>query len=347
MPSTLAHYAVAAAVLAAVGLRGRTLAVGSLWAIVPDLDIVTAAPWLLAAPELPLDADALVTGAYVFGHRGLSHTFLAAVLAAGVAWAWTSRRRWAAYAGLAWTSHVLLDAVSPWPTTPYWPVSTAELHAPLVTGLDPLMTLLSVAAIVALAGPWVADRWSRVPGAPDTWQRIRARWGHRLAVASLAAVAVNAAWLGAVAATSDATFEQTYSANLPRTVTVVPDDDAWRVDTYWLPGLDTGSERIPEVRFQGPAPGARAAVETARCTLDGLGPYSPVSDPVWLVRRGRGGTVVEAVDLVRNATGTGSPRLLFTFLEDRLTVTMTGEEGRGSWFELRVPQAVVEAARCR
>lgn len=345
----MAHYAVAAALLAAFGLRRRELALGALWAVIPDLDVATAIPWTLAAPQLPLSADALVTGAYLFGHRGLSHTLLAAALAAAVAWAWTRQARWGLFAGLVWASHVVLDAVSPWPTTPYWPLSDATVHAPIVTGLDPIMTVASLAAIAALAAPFVAGRWESLGEArADRWRRFGHRWGHRFAYATLGAVLLNVAWLGAVAAGSGTSFSNTYSANVPRTVTVVPDGDAYEVGLRWSPWDAPETQRIPMAanRTQG-LPGAEA-IEQARCMLPGLGPYATVDKPVWIARPGREGVTVEAVDLLRNATSSGGPRLAFTFDDGRIErVATTGGNGDEGWFSVGVPQPVVEAARCR
>lgn len=348
VPSSLAHYAVSAGILAAIGLRGRTLAIAALWAVVPDLDILTAVPWSLVGPELGLGADGLVTGQYLFGHRGLSHTFLmAGLVAVGVA-AWTRRAKPALVAGLAWGSHVLLDALSPWPTTPYWPFSSAKVHVPIVTGLDPILTLVSAAAIVALLGPLARARWSSIPGALDRWREARSRWGHRLAAASVAAVLVNVAWLGAVAATHEADLSETYSANVPRTVTVVPTVDGWVRETHWFPGTSSGSEVIPEVDNRSAYPDVQPALASARCTIEELGPYNPVDDPIWVVRPGEEGLTIEALDLVRNATGSGSPRLIFTFDNGTVDqVTLTGEQGEDSWLRLPVPGPVVEAARCR
>lgn len=348
MPSSIAHYAVGAALLAVVGLRGRQLALGALIALVPDLDLVTAIPWALAAPHLPLGADALVQGAYLFGHRGLSHTFLMALIVAGLVWVATRSRRWSILTGVMWASHVALDTVSPWPTTPYWPFSTVKLHTPVVTGLDPILTLVSAATMLALIAPLIAERWGRATAATTAdLSRLADRWGHRLAYASLAAVLFNVAWLGAVAAVNDVPFEDTYSANVPRTVTVLPDGDAWQLERRWAPWDDPTVERIPKAANRTFGPGAEEALATAKCTIDDLGPYSPIDDPIWVARPGEEGLVVEAIDLVRNATDTGSPRLLFTFSNGTLLgVDMTGEGGEDAWFRVAVPDPVVEAARC-
>lgn len=348
VPNTVAHVAVAAGALALVGLRGRELALGSLWAAVPDLDVVTAIPWALAAPHLPLDADALFLGAHLFGHRGISHTFLAAALAgAGV---YLVRRRWgpALVAGGAWASHILLDAVSPWPVAAFWPLSDVLLNHPLVTGLDPIMTTVSLAALAVLLLPLLAARWDRVPWGVDWLRRLRARHGHRLAVLSLATVALNAAWLGAVATAAGVPFGAVASANVPRTVAITPADDGWRVTERWLPGTEGQTRVVPEVRNRSLSPHAGQALATARCTLPNLGPYATVHGAVWEIRPGEQGLVVEAIDLSRNATGSGGPRLMFTFVDGRLaSVQTTGERGEDDWFRIRVPDPVVEVARCR
>lgn len=344
----MAHYAVAAAVLAAAGLRHREMALGALWAVAPDLDVVTAIPWTLSAPHLGLDADALITGAYLFGHRGFSHTLLAAVLAGAAVWAITRKRRWGWIAAGAWTSHVALDTVSPWSTTPWWPISTTEVHAPVVTTLDPLLTIVSVAAIVAIAGPAVARRVDRVPEAATRWlSSARDRYARPLAYATIGVLLVNTAWLGAVAAGAQAPFSGTYSANLPRTVTAVEDGERWEVIQRWAPFTEGRARHVETVIDRVGGQAGEDALATARCTLPGLGPYSPIDQPIWVVRAADDGLRVEAIDLLRNATESGSPRLVFTVVGGTVQrVEMTGEDGPDGWLEIEIPQPVVEAARC-
>lgn len=344
----MAHYAVAAAVLAAAGLRGRELVLGAAWAIVPDLDVVTAVPWTLAAPRLDLSADVLIQGAYLFGHRGFSHTVLAALLTGGGVWAVTRERRWGFVAGGAWASHVVLDGLSPWSITPWWPVSTAELHLPIVTTLDPLLTTVSVAAMVAIAGPYLARRIERVPDGVTRWlSSTGTRYARPLAFASAGVLLVNAAWLGAVAVGASAPFSGTYSSNLPRTTTVVDAGDAWEVTHRWAPFTEGQSRNVEKVLDRVGGQAGQEALATARCTLPGLGPYSPVDRPIWVVRAADDGLRVEAIDLVRNATESGSPRLVFTVVDGTVErVEMTGEDGPDGWLMIQVPEAVVEAARC-
>ena len=143
-------------------------------------------PWLLVgavlvanAPDLDFLPGLAIGDADAY-HRGVTHTLGAAVVAVAAAWlvarwcgggargggpsgaprpAW-----WAALAGAAWTSHLLVDwmtvdAVAPAGIQLLWPLSDAWLHAPFdLLGeiiIDPsgrmafLRSLLTPAALVA------------------------------------------------------------------------------------------------------------------------------------------------------------------------------------------------------
>lgn len=348
MPSSLAHYAVGAAGLRVLDLPRRQLALFSLWSVVPDLDVAPAIAWSLSAPHLPIGAEGLRTGARLLGHRGFSHTFPAAVLVGLLVWAWTRNRRHALAAGLAWGLHVLLDTLTDWSTIPFWPFSEATYRVPLVTGLDPLLTILSLGAIVALLGPVVTERlgWPGPAwrGRLDGWGR---RWGRGLAYASVGAVVVSAAFVGWTAAVADA--GTVLPANAPRTASLDrPADaeaDAWNVTTRWLPPGEGSTRRIPYVANASQAP--PDLVDEAECTLEDLGSFAPVDDPVWTLRREGNVWIAQAQDLVRNATGTGGPQVHVAIGDERVKAAwITGEDGERSRLRLPLPDALVEEDPC-
>lgn len=113
---------------AAAGLGGRPetslrrlLAVGALMGAAPDLDFVPG----------------LIVGEAARFHHGPSHSLAFALAVAGVAWLVASRDRWrwALVAGLSYTSHLLLDALTadPGPEVGlqlFWPVSEAYVASP-------------------------------------------------------------------------------------------------------------------------------------------------------------------------------------------------------------------------
>lgn len=347
MTSTLGHYAVAAALLALLGCARRTVALGGLFAAAPDLDVLTAIPWTLAAPALPLDADTLLLGAHLFGHRGLSHTLLAAGLAALVTGLAVRSLRWAGVAGLAWASHVALDAFTPWPLAPLWPFSSLEVRYPIVTTLDPLLTLVSVAALVALLGPLVVDRYPI--GSMARRERLTAfghAWGRRLALASLAVLALHVAWLGGVAAAQDVPLSATHSANLPRTATVLDTDGGFEVQHRWSPFDDGETRHVAERQNRTARGNATQAMDAVACALPGLGPYGDVADPTLIARPATEGLIVEARDVVRNAT-TGGPHLQFHVVDGEILEAQTTREGQRDWFRIGIPAPVLEAAACR
>lgn len=347
MPSSLAHYAVSAAGLRVLDLPPRELGLYGLWAVAPDLDIVPAIAWTLSAPHLPLSADALRTGAHLFGHRGFSHTLPAALLAGLLVWGLTRDRRHALAAGLAWGLHVLLDTVTDWATAPFWPLSDAEFMLPLVTGLDPLLTLASAATIVALLGPMVAEKLGWPGEARRTafaaWGR---RWGPGLAYASVAAVAFSAAMVGWTAAGDDAGLA--LPAHAPRTAALdQPADaeaDAWAVTTRWLPPTEGDTRRVPYVANATGAPAT--VVPAAECALDALGPFSPVDRPVWRLHRQGDRWVASAQDLVRNATGTEGPRVHVAVADGSPEAAWIGGGQDGPRFRTELPTTLLEASPC-
>jgi membrane-bound metal-dependent hydrolase YbcI (DUF457 family) len=347
VPSPLAHYAFAALSLRAVGFQRRELALVPLWAIVPDLDVLTALLWMLAGPNAPIGADALRTGAHLFGHRGFSHTFLAAILAAGIAWG-IKHRRAGVGVGVAWAGHVVLDTVTTWPTRPFWPVSNVEWHVPIVTTLDPVLTLASAAVTVTVLGPLVLEKlaWPD-PAKRQAWTS-RARQLQEPVMASVLGALVLAA---ATAGTAGLLAGETaFPAHTPRTVTVDPapstSPDTYNATTRWVPWAQGTTEPVPRVDDRANR-SSQVPVDALECTIDALGPYSTVETPVFRVTQDGQDTVVGAQDLMRNATGTGGPWTWFEL--DNATIQeawITGDDGRGSWLAYPIPQRVVEDASC-
>lgn len=347
MPSPIAHFAVAAAVLALLGFGRREVALGGLWAMVPDLDFITAIPWTVLAPHAPWSADTLILVEHLAGHRGLSHTFLAAVLAWGAGWAITRRARWGLIVGIGFISHILFDVITVWSIAPFWPFSTVSFRYPIVTTVDPLLTVASVLAFVALVGPLLVSRYGWALEGWGGWVRSRGkRWGRSLALASLGVVVLNAAWIGGVAVVQDVPFGDTHSAHVPKVVTLIEQEERWLVEERWSP-FSEGEVRVVEKRSNQTASGdAEAAMDAVTCTLEGFGPFSLSDDPVFVARPAVEGVLVEARDMVRNATGEG-PVMVF-LVEEGVVVRAwtTGEPAESPW-RILVPQAVVEAARCR
>jgi membrane-bound metal-dependent hydrolase YbcI (DUF457 family) len=350
VPSPLAHYAIGAAGLHAFEMPRRRLALLSLWAVAPDLDALPAIAWTLLAPHLDLGADALRFGANLLGHRGFSHTFLAAGLAALVVWLVTRRRREALAAGLAWSLHVVLDTLTDWSTIPFWPLSDRTYMVPLVTGLDPLLTLASIGTIAALLGPVVADElgWPgpRKRARLERWGR---RWGKGLAFASAGAVLFSAATVGWTAAASDA--GQALPANAPRTAALDrPADaeaEAWNVTTRWTPVADGDTRQIPYVA-NASAEAPDDAIADAECALANMGPFAPVDEPAWKLRQEDGVWIAQAQDLVRNATGTGGPHVHVALADGTVEAAWVtgGAEDEDPWYRATIPSVLWEEAGC-
>jgi membrane-bound metal-dependent hydrolase YbcI (DUF457 family) len=345
----MAHYAVGAAGLHLMGLRRRKLALVALWGAVPDLDALPAVAWTLSAPHLPLGADALRTGARLLGHRGFSHTLLAALLATVLVWAVTRDHEHAIAAGLAWSLHVGLDTITEWTTTPFWPISEATYRFPLVTTLDPLLTLFALLAIAALLGPPLVDRLDRF----DETQSARVRewghrWGDRFVYASVAAVAFSAATVGWVSIASE--DPTALAAHAPRTVTldapVEAEAEAWTATTRWVPPTEGQARSIPYALNATAAP--NGTIATAECALDAMGPFAPIDHPIWELREDeRGRWIATAQDLVRNATRGGGPAVHVAIADGRLAEAWVAD-GDAEEPRLRssIPARVLEDARC-
>lgn len=124
MSTPLGH--MLAGATATFGSRPRTslrkkLSLGALTGAAPDLDFV---PGLLVGDPARF-------------HHGPSHSLALALAVAVVAWLVASRDRWrwALVAGLAYASHLVLDAVTIDPSSPvglqlFWPVSEAYVASP-------------------------------------------------------------------------------------------------------------------------------------------------------------------------------------------------------------------------
>lgn len=149
MTNVLVHYAmgVTIATLAKRGPKARWA--WGLAAVAPDVDALTN---LLLKPTLGLTAWppwAAQGLAFIFAHRGLFHT-LAPIALLTLILAILSRRREAMLLALLLGSHLTLDALSPWPLQPLWPISSADLHVGLLRVGDATETAAAAITIVAL-----------------------------------------------------------------------------------------------------------------------------------------------------------------------------------------------------
>ena len=106
-------------------------ALGGIAAGAPITGRSRAALWSLAAIGAAADLDLLI-GA----HRGISHSFGAALFAGLAAWLVTRSFRWGAASAAAWGSHVLLDWLGgdTWPPLgipALWPFSDVYYRCPI------------------------------------------------------------------------------------------------------------------------------------------------------------------------------------------------------------------------
>jgi|GEM_PF-1251092 len=131
MPMPAAHMllgAAAAELVVAVRPLPRypAWAAGALIAILPDADI----------------AFRLLTGNYVAAERPMTHSLLALLIFAGMAWA-IAGRRWSAVTAAAYGSHLVADLLQHQPATsvaPLWPLQSE--------GMAPLLPLFPYIPIV-------------------------------------------------------------------------------------------------------------------------------------------------------------------------------------------------------
>lgn len=346
----MAHYALGATCLRGIGLDREELGLASLWAVAPDLDAIPAVVWTFLAPRLDVGPQTLATAGHLLGHRGFSHTFLAAAVVALAVLAVTRRAKPTLVAGTAWGAHVIFDAITEWPTRPLWPFSTDAWHVPLFTVLDPLVTVVSVGAVVGLLGPPVLERlgWP-APRVRDRLEDWGSRWGAPLAYATLGAVALSAGTVLATAATTDAAA--VLPGPTPRTVALDADPDAdveaWNATSRWLPGTEGTTERIPHVADASNA-SSQPPVEAAECALQRLGPYAPVEHPTWEATREEGAWTLVGRDLIRRTADGGGPRVAVSVEDGRVRdAWLTGDEGPWSGFRVPLPMQLLEGPACR
>ena len=346
MPSSFAHYAIGAVVVTFLGLRGRDRAKAGLWAVAPDLDVITAVLWFLLAPVLPLDASSLITGMHLLTHRGFSHSLLIVPLVVAGVWRWGGGRRMAVAAGAAWSSHIVLDLFTPWRVVPWWPISAGEVHWPTFTGLDPLLTLASiVATFLLLVELRLAERIGRLRERLPRWRGWASRHTESALMATLASLVLAAVVLQATAWEAGVGRGDVHPHGTPRSLVAVEEAGFWRVEERWHPWDTPTVHTIPRINASEDVPDAAALVALASCTMARLGPYGFVDRPAWQVQPGEEGTaIVKATDVVRNATGEGGPVIEFVVREGEVEAVRLGDRGR---FALRVPAPVVEAAACR
>lgn len=354
MPNSAVHLALAALCLSAIGLRGRQRAWLSLLAVAPDLDVLTAVPWMLISPYLDLPAGLLVQGSWLLGHRGFSHTLLAAALVGAAVWRWR-REAWLTLgAVVAWASHVALDGVTPWPIHPLWPASDVLIQRPLITTLDPLVSLASLVASAAILAPLLVPR---LPWPSEARRQRWLDWGDRRAdrwlTVSLVAGLLTVAVLPATAVIQGVDVAQVQPAGFPKSQVVTRQGLVWSTSQHTLPWSPAETTETPVFRPAGedgrPPPGhLSATMSQAWCLAHHLGPYAPLHRTALNLTTEGWGTRVTAFDPVRNATGEGGASVTFLFHRGELVTGYLGggpgDEGPG--FSLPLPASVLEAAPC-
>ncbi|MCG8583827.1 MAG: metal-dependent hydrolase [Pirellulales bacterium] len=127
-------------------LGNRAILWGAVFGTLPDMDMV-ATPF----------QDSVQ---FLVHHRAASHSLLAIVVATPLfAWLFTrwyrehdppiSYRRWFAFFGLVFLTHVLLDCCTNYGTQIYWPFSDARVGWNNIFIIDPLYTLPFLACVIA------------------------------------------------------------------------------------------------------------------------------------------------------------------------------------------------------
>ncbi|HEX6095989.1 MAG TPA: metal-dependent hydrolase [Thermoanaerobaculia bacterium] len=138
----LTHALAAAAVGWAAGgerIGRRALAVGAVAGLLPDLDV------LVRSADDPLFA--------IEHHRGFTHSFAFVPIGGCIAALLAGRRgerRASIVAGiLAYLTHPLLDAATTYGTQLFWPLSRLRVGLDIISIVDPVFTLMVLAACVA------------------------------------------------------------------------------------------------------------------------------------------------------------------------------------------------------
>lgn len=131
----LTHALTGAAIAFAVGRDRRSLLVGTAAGLAPDLDV------LIRSASDPLLA--------IEHHRGFTHALLFAPVGGTVIACVLRRPRAIVAATLAWLSHSLLDASTTYGTQLFWPFSRYRVGLDIISIIDPLFTLIVLAAVIA------------------------------------------------------------------------------------------------------------------------------------------------------------------------------------------------------
>ena len=154
------HALAGAAVAAMVAPRQRTAAVilGAVSGLVADID----EPNSILGSKIPAIST---TMNLIFGHRGLTHTVIFALIIACLGWGLgpligLTRRRFAFLTFLGVLSHVALDSLTPMGTQALWPLP-ARLAGPIRTGSLPEMALALVLTVML----WMSVTRARATGA--------------------------------------------------------------------------------------------------------------------------------------------------------------------------------------
>ncbi|HEY3361060.1 MAG TPA: metal-dependent hydrolase [Methanosarcina sp.] len=148
MVNTLSHLGIGLLIAFALGFKGKKLNALGFLAILPDLDFIPYAIFVLIGGSVSHEARNQLF--YLLGHREFLHSVLFILLVTLFVWLKTKDRLFTAAGFAAIFSHVYLDYATSWKMRPLYPLSTETSTLGAIYFFDPLTNLLPLLPIFVL-----------------------------------------------------------------------------------------------------------------------------------------------------------------------------------------------------
>ena len=177
MPAIQVHYAFGLMIAYFLGYRGKSNMKMSIFSLAPDFDVLLNIPLGIILYFVSVNHSTYVWLNFLFGHRGISHTYLIVLVIMGITYLITRNRRTVLNAGILMLSHLLLDYTITWELKPFAPFYMGRIESGTVEFIDPVLNILTLIFIIIFIVHRVvnSEKYRKKHG--EKYLRLRKKFG--------------------------------------------------------------------------------------------------------------------------------------------------------------------------
>jgi len=148
MPAIQVHYAFGLMIAFFLGYRGKSNMKMSIFSLAPDFDVLLSIPMMIILSYTNVNHSTYVWLNFLFGHRGISHTFIILPVIMGIVYLITKNRKTVINAGILMLLHLVLDYTITWELKPFAPFYMGRLESGTIEFMDPVINILTLVFII-------------------------------------------------------------------------------------------------------------------------------------------------------------------------------------------------------